>query len=164
MQTGYLTIHEVETTKGDERFYTLGYPNLEVERSFGKHLLKGFGELGDAEMGTALRKMYKALQAGDVDGLLEQLKVFFAGIPYDIQLNNEKYYQSLFVANIRTTPQKGLAVPNHFRPIWVLMKVDHEQILVCHEKGQLIDMFFGTNKRNIQVKSEEICQVRKGMP
>ena len=27
VQTGYLTIHEVETTKGGERFYTLGYPN-----------------------------------------------------------------------------------------------------------------------------------------
>ncbi len=52
-------------------------------------------------MGTALRKMYKALQAGDVDALLEQVKVFFAGIPYDIQLNNEKYYQSLFVALFR---------------------------------------------------------------
>jgi hypothetical protein len=29
------------------------------------------------------------------------VKVFFAGIPYDIQLDNEKYYQSLFVALFR---------------------------------------------------------------
>jgi hypothetical protein len=52
-------------------------------------------------MGSALHKIHKALQAGDVEALLQQIKVFFAGIPYDIQLNNEKYYQSLFVALFR---------------------------------------------------------------
>jgi hypothetical protein len=101
VQTGYLTIREVEDTGEGERFYTLDYPNLEVERSFGKHLLKGLGEITDAEMGTALRKMYKSLQAGDVETLLTQVKVFFAGIPYDIQLDNEKYYQTIFVALFR---------------------------------------------------------------
>jgi hypothetical protein len=101
VQTGYLTIREVEDTGDGERFYTLDYPNLEVERSFGKHLLKGLGEISDAEMGTALRKMYKALQAGEVETLLQQVKVFFAGIPYDIQLDNEKYYQTIFVALFR---------------------------------------------------------------
>jgi hypothetical protein len=52
-------------------------------------------------MSTAISKIYKALEAGDVDALMTQVKVFFKGIPYDIQLDNEKYYQSLFVALFR---------------------------------------------------------------
>jgi hypothetical protein len=100
VQTGYLTIREVEEF-GGRKTYTLDYPNFEVEQSFSDSLLKGLGELGEAEMGSALHKTYKALQAGDVEALLQQVKVFFAGIPYDIQLNNEKYYQSLFVALFR---------------------------------------------------------------
>jgi hypothetical protein len=100
VQTGYLTIRKTEIM-GEDRFFELDYPNREVERSFSKILLKGMAEIGDPEMGTALRKMYKALQSGDVDALLKQVKVFFKGIPYDIQLENEKYYQSLFVALFR---------------------------------------------------------------
>jgi hypothetical protein len=52
-------------------------------------------------MSTALHRIYTALKEGDIECLLQQVKIFFAGIPYDIQLNNEKYYLSLFVALFR---------------------------------------------------------------
>jgi hypothetical protein len=100
VQTGYLTLKSCENI-GDERFFQLGYPNREVESSFSKILVKGMAELSDPEMGTALRKIYKALEQGEVDALMTQIKVFFKGIPHNIQLDNEKYYQSLFVALFR---------------------------------------------------------------
>jgi hypothetical protein len=31
-----------------------------------------------------------------MDAMLEELKVFFANVPYDITLKNEKYYQTIF--------------------------------------------------------------------
>lgn len=105
VQTGYLTIKDT-VMMGQERFYELDYPNQEVERSLSQHLLKGLAELPDVEMEVALRKLYQALDSGDVDTLLKQVKIFFKGIPYDIQLDNKKYYQSLFVALFRVLVQK----------------------------------------------------------
>lgn len=100
VQTGYLTLKNL-LLMGEDRFHELGYPNLEVERSFSKVLLKHMAELNDSDMGSGLRKIYKALQEGDVDALMTQISIFFKGIPYNIQLKNEKYYQSLFVSLFR---------------------------------------------------------------
>ncbi len=94
-QTGYLTIKSAEDV-GELRFYTLGYPNLEISQSFSYWLVRSMGSVPDTELGGALRRIAKALQTGDVDAMLEHLKTFFHNVPYDIVEQKEKYYQVIF--------------------------------------------------------------------
>ncbi|MEE3412886.1 MAG: PD-(D/E)XK nuclease domain-containing protein, partial [Bacteroidales bacterium] len=42
-----------------------------------------------------LSKFIKDLRAGRVEDFLEKMKVFFAGIPYDIIKDTENYYQTI---------------------------------------------------------------------
>jgi hypothetical protein len=94
-QTGYLTIQGTEPF-GDTLLYRLGFPNREIERSFSRWLAQGFTDLQPTELTGALRRMVAALQKGRIDDMLETLKIFFAGIPYDITERKEKYYQTIF--------------------------------------------------------------------
>ena len=36
------------------------------------------------------------VRSGDTEGIIKDFKIFLAAIPYDIQLRNEKYYQTIF--------------------------------------------------------------------
>lgn len=38
----------------------------------------------------------RELRSGDVDAFMERLKVFFAGMPYDLSDNTERHYQAIF--------------------------------------------------------------------
>jgi len=100
VQTGYLTIQSSQSF-GEEVFYDLDYPNHEVETSFSRMLTKGLGGAKDPELGRSMIGVVKSLNTGDIDQLMKHLKVFFSGIPYDIQLSDEKYYQTLFFAVFR---------------------------------------------------------------
>ncbi len=90
-QAGYFTI------KGyDEQWqlYHLDYPNYEVKQGFLNGLI---GDL--TQKSTDINdvvKMSKSLQQQDVESFFQHCQRFFAGIPYDIQINAEKYYQSIF--------------------------------------------------------------------
>ena len=93
VQTGYLSIRDYSPA---DRVFTLSYPNYEVERAFSSHLLSAYSETSGATAGSSLFRLVEAVRDGDVDGFLRTLRVFFAAIPYDIQLEHEKYYQSVF--------------------------------------------------------------------
>jgi hypothetical protein len=95
VQTGYLTIKGAER-EGRQTMYRLGYPNYEIEAAFSAWLVQDFSELQGAEVSSTLRNIRRALEAGDVDGMLAHLKTFFAQIPNTITLKNEKYYQTIF--------------------------------------------------------------------
>ena len=97
VQTGYLTIKSAEKM-GDVRYYTLGYPNLEISQSFSYWLVRSMASVPDPELSGALRHMVKALQRGDVDTMLEHMKTFFHSVQYDLieQKEKEKYYQTIF--------------------------------------------------------------------
>ncbi len=96
-QTGYLTI--LNYHEEDEEF-VLGYPNYEVRKSFLNQLLSK--TLGKFRPNGAIDiQLIKCIRNGDIEGFLETLQSFFAGIPYDIQpgkrqREKEKYYQSIF--------------------------------------------------------------------
>ncbi len=96
VQTGYLTIAGFEQLSETERFYRLDFPNLEVRNSFNDYLLAGFANINDIDETQFLCKITSAIRAGDIDMMLETAKGFFANIPYDITLANEKYYQTIF--------------------------------------------------------------------
>lgn len=38
----------------------------------------------------------RELRAGNVDAFMERLKVFFAGMPYELSENTERHYQAIF--------------------------------------------------------------------
>ncbi len=89
-QTGYLTI------KGyDNEFmtYRLGYPNFEVENSFQYALLRSYSY---TETNGYLVSLIRALRNDDFNAFFETLNIFFADIPYDLHINKEKYYQTVF--------------------------------------------------------------------
>jgi hypothetical protein len=96
-QTGYLTIKKI-TVKGGSpvKTYHLSYPNQEVYVSFLTHL---FGEYTQKDMsfGTRLMERVKeAVEAGDMDRFIGEIKSLFASIPYNIFIGDrEAYYHSI---------------------------------------------------------------------
>ena len=92
-QTGYLTIKGYDA---ESRLYRLSYPNYEVENAFLRYLLDAFSAAENGMIGGYLWRLSDALRAGDFAQFFEVLEVFFAGIPYDIQIRQERYYQTIF--------------------------------------------------------------------
>ena len=99
-QTGYLTIVGMERKLG-LRLYRLGFPNREVEAAFECYLLDDFANVAKETVEPDIVELAQAALDGDVDGFMERLKVFFANVPYDIQLKDEKYYQTIFFVVFR---------------------------------------------------------------
>jgi hypothetical protein len=93
VQAGYLTIKAYDR---EAQLYRLGYPNYEVEQAFLSYLLADFSQVGGGLAGGHLAQLAQALRARDFALFFDVLGVFFAGIPYDIQLPQERYYQTIF--------------------------------------------------------------------
>jgi hypothetical protein len=92
-QTGYLTIGGYNDTR---RQYILTYPNYEVKDAFFTVLFNHLSHLENNQASHYLWQFVDALQAGNINAFFESLKTFFAQIPYDIHIKQERYYQSLF--------------------------------------------------------------------
>ncbi|MCB0122586.1 MAG: AAA family ATPase, partial [Caldilineaceae bacterium] len=92
-QTGYLTIKEYDTA---QQLYTLYFPNYEVEDAFLAWLLNTFSYVRQGLQESHLWQLVDALKADDLTTFFDVLKVFFAQIPYGLQINQERYYQSIF--------------------------------------------------------------------
>ncbi|GHV90770.1 ATPase AAA [Spirochaetia bacterium] len=91
-QSGYLTI----VGYNDEwQEFTLDYPNEEVRASFAKSLIEQYIHVPGADMRSLGVLLPKALRMGDIDAAMNALIPFFAAIPYDITLKDEKYYQTV---------------------------------------------------------------------
>lgn len=92
-QTGYLTIKGYNPTR---RLYDLYYPNYEVEDAFSTWLLGAFSYADHTLQESYLWRLIDALRADDLATFFQVLQVFFAQIPYSIQIKEEHYYQSIF--------------------------------------------------------------------
>lgn len=92
-QSGYLTIKGYDD---EVKLYKLEFPNDEVRYGFVNFLVPYYTEVTDDETGFHIAKFTRELRAGDVDAFLERLKVFFAGIPYELSNNTERHYQAIF--------------------------------------------------------------------
>jgi hypothetical protein len=94
-QTGYLTIKEVQTSAGRQR-YTLGYPNYEVAHSFQQHLLADYLDTQAGRMAeTIIFRLEDALRAQDFESFVVTLQSVFAAIPHTLFLPFEAYYHSI---------------------------------------------------------------------
>ncbi|MEM1119269.1 MAG: AAA family ATPase, partial [Bacteroidota bacterium] len=89
-QTGYLTIKEA-ILEGYETTYVLGYPNVEVRKSFIYNLLEAFTFQSHTIVGAALIKMEKGLQKGNVQTFIDQLKVLFSDMAYQLLPKSKKH-------------------------------------------------------------------------
>jgi hypothetical protein len=92
-QTGYLTIKGYDS---ENKRYQLGYPNHEVQNSFLTYLLSAFSTIPKGFNEGHLWELLDALKAHKLDEFFTVLGVFFANIPYDLHLAQEKYYQTIF--------------------------------------------------------------------
>jgi len=96
-QTGYLTVKEVIKTRGSP-IYRLDMPNFEVRDAFNLQILSGLTENGDVSTGQAKFEIREALESGDLQKMLEILRSLFASIPYELHVDLEAYYHSIFYA------------------------------------------------------------------
>ena len=96
-QTGYLTVREVIHGMGSTA-YLLDIPNREVREAFNLHIMSELTESGPIRAQSAYWDMLESLQTGDLQKMLTMLKGLFASIPYQLHINLEAYYHSLFFA------------------------------------------------------------------
>jgi hypothetical protein len=92
-QSGYLTILGYQPQR---EMYTLGFPNDEVRYGFLKFLSPYYTSVPDDVTNSYIDHFIDELDAGDVERFLEGVKVFFAGIPYELSDDTERHYQVIF--------------------------------------------------------------------
>lgn len=92
-QTGYLTI---KGYNAERQLIQLAYPNQEVENAFLVYLLEEFSTIQRGLNESYLWQLIDALQAQKFDDFFAVLNIFFANIDYDLHLDYEKYYQTIF--------------------------------------------------------------------
>ena len=95
-QTGYLTLKEIITYPDASPDYLLEIPNHEVKEAFFKHITAGLAERTYDFASGVFREIRKALRTGDLQGILTVLKSLFAAIPYQLNVNSEAYFHSIF--------------------------------------------------------------------
>jgi hypothetical protein len=103
-QTGYLTIAKEEIID-DKIYYTLEFPNYEVESSLLDHLLKLNTESMD--LNNLKPKIIEAIENHDNETFQMYMKYFLTNIPARIHLNHEFYYQSIYIAWLNGLGFKG---------------------------------------------------------
>ena len=104
-QTGYLTI-TAEEREGPMTFYTLDYPNFEIQYSLNDGLLDFLGHHGK-EAWDNDKALVNLLVANDFEGFADELRSFSAGIPYQWRETNgpdryEAWYAGMLYACFRT--------------------------------------------------------------
>ena len=121
LQTGYLTIKGYDP---ESRLFTLSYPNFEVENAFLRHLLSTFSGAENGVLGGTLWQLSTALREREWERFFELLQGFFAAIPYDIQLSQERYYQTVFYLIVKLLGlQVGVEVRTHRGRIDAVMEL-----------------------------------------
>ena len=93
LQTGYLTFKGYNSAT---RNYRLGYPNEETKASFLLYFIDMVAAIDTEKAKNVTLDLTQALKNGNLERFFSMLKVFFASVPYNIQLPQEHYYQSIF--------------------------------------------------------------------
>lgn len=90
-QTGYLTIKNYDK---ETDIITLGIPNREVKDDLSRVLLPFYMKVRKGTVDGKIRDLITSIRLGQPDKLMKTLKVFFAGIPYDLKMDNENNFQN----------------------------------------------------------------------
>ncbi len=97
LQTGYLTVAEIIRSE-EGRFFILDYPNEEVRRSFLSHITAMFLEnrKSVSEVEPLVYHLRNSLLNADLNKFILKLRSLFSSIPYNLHMDAEAYYHSLF--------------------------------------------------------------------
>ena len=100
-QSGYLTIKDFEK---EMRFYTLDFPNREVEQGFLDVLLQKFVSVPYDDVGLEINNLRIALKNCNIDKVLSIIKAAIADLPTVVKKNIcENYYESVTHLMFRMT-------------------------------------------------------------
>jgi len=78
--------------------YLVQMPNYEVREALNLHVVSALTESDEVRSGQMQMGIRAALGAGDLQKMLEILRGFFASIPYNLHIEQEAYYHSIFYA------------------------------------------------------------------
>lgn len=108
-QTGYLTIKHYDP-RGE--IFSLGLPNDEVKEGFFQFLLPRYTRLGNESTPVWIYDIRSEIEKGDVDAFMKRLTAFFAGISYEMALDEEKNVQNALLILLKLI---GMSVDVEFR-------------------------------------------------
>ena len=91
-QSGYLTIKGFNKRF---RYYTLGFPNKEVEEGFVRFLLPRYASIRPGGLAFEIVHFVTEVRSGDIDGFMRRLQGFFADTPYELARDLELHYQNV---------------------------------------------------------------------
>ncbi len=92
-QTGYLTIKEYDF---DTDIITLGIPNREVKEGLMNTLLPYYVKVRRGTVSDTIFAINDNIMSGNPEAFMKELQVYFAGIPYELKMDNENNFQNAF--------------------------------------------------------------------
>ena len=92
-QAGYLTIADYDTDTNSVR---LKVPNEEVRKGLFKHLLPLYLKPKGSTAKSVIDGITRSVGRGKPDDMLKSLRAYFAGIPYDLKMDNENNFHNAF--------------------------------------------------------------------
>ena len=96
LYTGYLTIENVCFNERGGKEYKLSFPNHDIRYPFLRDILSEYANISMADISGHIDTIETCLKDENYKLLIKELNIFYANIPYDVQLNYEKYYQGIF--------------------------------------------------------------------
>lgn len=92
-QAGYLTIADYDYEYEEVR---LKVPNEEVKRGLFNDLLNYYLKPRRGMVKTVIDGITRSIRNGDPEQMMKSLDAYFAGIPYDLELDNENNFHNAF--------------------------------------------------------------------
>ncbi|MDE6551532.1 MAG: ATP-binding protein [Muribaculaceae bacterium] len=92
-QTGYLTIADYDYEYEEVR---LKVPNEEVKRGLFNDLLKFYLRPRRGTVKTVIDGITRGIRYGEPEQMMKSLDAYFAGVPYDLKLDNENNFHNAF--------------------------------------------------------------------
>ena len=102
-QSGYLTIKAYDP---QDRLYTLGYPNKEVEDSFMESLSEYYTPIEKNPDVFSVYLFVEDIRTGNVEMLMRRFTAFFADMDYQIMGNDELYFQNTMYVMLKMIGQQ----------------------------------------------------------
>lgn len=95
-QTGYLTIKDYIKPAVGNISYVLDFPNKEVRNSFTMQVLDVVTNNKNENSAVLVNQLIQHLNDENLPEFFYVLKILYANIPYDLEMDKEKYFQIAF--------------------------------------------------------------------
>ena len=92
-QAGYLTIADYDEDSNSVR---LKVPNEEVRKGLFKNLLEVYLKPRSGTVKSIIDGIKEGMEAGRPEEMMKSLDAYFAGIPYDLKVENENNFHNIF--------------------------------------------------------------------